>query len=628
MSFDEVVELSRGDDQPSEVQAEAATRSGDDLQFYVTPDWLADVVHKTFKDRDFERVLDACAGTGALGKAFGRHEDSRDYRYSRRIPVDCVEIDPRHHAGLRKNFKVVGLDFLEFTGGECYSHIVLNPPFRRGVVHVLKAWDILYSGEVVAILNAETVRNVNSKERTRLAKLIRDHGSVQFFEGAFSGRGVERAAEVEVAVVHLIKPAEESGDWIGPVIASMAADKTEHHGLELPRELTLPRSFIENQCIAFGQAVKSMREAVKMEAVAAHFSERIGKTMAESNGKGADEGTLAAMRTQGDWVRQTMRERYDELKDRAWTSVLRSTETLSRLSRKVQQQAESRFEEIKTLDFTASNIYAFLLGLVESRTEMQMEMMCDVFDQVVKYHLDNACWYKGWVSNSKQRTCGMRLKTTRFIIPGHRVESYQRSVSYDTVQQLADFDKVFAILDGKEQPPVSLTSVFQHSFEDLKSGKRVSASYFDVRFYPQAGTIHFFPRRADLVDRLNRLVGRQRAWVPPPETKAETFWKQFAKAEKFDAEFRAAVSSGVTIRRWSRWDDPLYLWSRGGRSGDDEKLVQAHQAMNSAMDKVLEAHGLLDALTMEEAQQALAEGARQGEHAQAQLPLLTFDEAA
>jgi len=54
---------------------------------------------------------------------------------------------------------VVGHDFLEFKMGAIYSHIIMNPPFSQGAAHVLHAWHILYDGEIVALLNAETVRN-------------------------------------------------------------------------------------------------------------------------------------------------------------------------------------------------------------------------------------------------------------------------------------------------------------------------------------------------------------------------------------------------------------------------------------------------------------------------------------
>jgi len=397
---------------------ETHQRAGRDWQSYPSSERLADRAWAKFKNRDVERLLDACSGAGALADAWERR--SRDH-YSRRsrnhgLPVDVIEIDARYHPTLRdKNYNVVGLDFLQFEGGAIYSHVILNPPFAQGARFALKAWDMLWEGEVVAMLNAETLRNPFSAERKRLALLVAEHGSVEFIEDAFIGGDVERATKVEIALVHLIKPAQCAHDWVGPIIDSLAVEPQAEESFELPNELALPNTFVTNQCLTFRAAVRAMREAVRSDAVAAHFAARIGDTMARRQG---DAGPVVTQTT-GAGVRQALRERYLDLKDRAWASVLRSTDTLAKLSAKVQSQAESQFAQIKTLEFTESNVYGFLLGLVESQPEMQLDMACDVFDQITRYHSENTVFYRGWKSNDRHRTFGMRIKTTRFILPGH-----------------------------------------------------------------------------------------------------------------------------------------------------------------------------------------------------------------
>src|SRR5674476_2159 len=141
-------------------------------------------------------------------------------------------------------------------------------------------------------------------------------------------------------------------------------------------------------------------------------------------------------------------------------------------------------------------------------------MACDVFDMITKFHTDNTVFYKGWKSNDKYRTCGMQDKTTRFILPRHSTDGWQSNLSWESEQMLRDFDKVFAMLDCKSSPEVGLYDLFRGSFNELRCSKRLSSSYFDVRYYPGAGTIHFFPRRKKLVGRLNLLVGRYRQWLP------------------------------------------------------------------------------------------------------------------
>lgn len=563
-----------------ENQQDFSSTSRDRHQFYITPPEIAARVWAKFTDRSFERVLDAFAGTGALSEAAPR---SDMYRY-RNVTIDCIEIDGGKHPILReKGLNVVGLDFFAFEGGAVYSHVIMNPPFSQGARGVLKAWDMLWEGELTAIINAETVRNPFSEDRKRLVGLIEKHGTVEFIDDAFQGKHVEREANVEIALVHLVKPAECALDWIGDLLASMAVDKSEECDLQLPSELALPQSFVETQCAAFRAAVKSMREAVRNEAVATHFANRIGRTMAEVN------GSLYTTPAGGSFgLRKALEARYGALKDRAWTSILRSTETLSRLSQKIQRQAESQFESIKKLDFTETNVYGFLLGLVESQPEMQLDMACDVFDTITRYHSENTVFYCGWKSNDKHRTCGNRIRTSRFILPGHRGDSWGKSSpSWDTQQLLADFDKVFAMLDGKRKPDLSLYDVFTDRYHDLWDGQRVSSTYFDVRFYPGIGTIHFFARDKKIVDRLNRVVGRHRRWLPPEGASVpDAFWVQFDQAEKLDKEVRAAVYKATS----NRFDDPfreVVWWNH-----KEDRSQGAREKISEAIDQVLAEHGI------------------------------------
>lgn len=566
-----------------------------DLQFYPTPKALAEKLWAGF-ERPFKRPLDACAGDGDLADSI-----PRDY-YGRHALVDCIEIDAARHPTLRaKHHRVVGLDFLAFEGGAVYDCVVLNPPFANGVKHALKAWDMLFTGQVGAILNAETLRNPFSAERQRLLALVQQHGKVEFIADAFRGCDVVREANVEVALVHLYKPAECSEDWIGPVIASMTTDPNRESDLELPRELALPNSFVSNQVNAFRAAVKAMREAVKMRSVAEHYAARIGGTMCDLANRTAPEDET------GETVRERLEKGYIELKDRAWASVLRSTEALNKLSAKVQRQAESEFEAIKCLEFSESNVYAFLLGLVQSAPEMQLDMACDVFDQVMQYHSDNAVFYRGWKSNDRHRSCGMRIKTTRFILPRNS-RTFGGGLDWDAVRRLSDFDKVFALLDGKPEPEVSLVSLFEgvgSKPRELARGARVSSSYFDIRWYPGAGTIHFFPRSKELVDRLNRLVGRQRGWLPrADEPVPDAFWVQFDKAEKFDRELREETDrihrNGRSAGLVSSCDHPFNRLMRR----DPDEALQGQKLVGEAIDIVLERHGLLAALEHDETQDA------------------------
>jgi hypothetical protein len=555
----------------------------DNYQYYPTPEALSEQAWRKFKNRDLARILEPSAGEGHLLKCCPN-------RHWQKIPVDCVEIDIEKHLILRaQGYAVVGMDFLQFNNGSMYSHVIMNPPFAEGAKHVLKAWEILFDGEIVAILNAETLKNPYTRERKLLLSLIEQYGEVEYLPQMFVGQDAERQTEVEIALVWLDKTSRFEQEILGKILDDLKTDTANEDSLAADftdmNPLALPNSFIENAVLMFNAAVESARQVVMSEARANRYRQMLGKTLGQLNGHGAFDDNHSSVH----WVKQQLYERYIDLKDRAWTGILRSTQVTAKLSSSAQKRLEADFETIKVLEFTVTNIYGFLQGILDRQDEIQIGMACDVFDLITRYHSENVVFYLGWKSNDKHRTLGMRIKTTRFVIPGHKTESYQRDLSWDSGRILADIDKVFAMLDGKREPELSLETVFSRHFQELRNGGRVSASYFDVRYYPGIGTIHFFPTSKKLIDRLNRIVGNHRRWLPQTESNASpAFWKQYDQAEKFDKAFHAELKKHT--RRPDRClpFDPFWAMRHGG---EDEKQ-KANAMLINAMTTVLEQNGI------------------------------------
>ncbi|WP_163120537.1 DUF4942 domain-containing protein, partial [Acinetobacter pittii] len=88
------------------------------------------------------------------------------------------------------------------------------------------------------------------------------------------------------------------------------------------------------------------------------------------------------------------------------------------------------------LDFSASNVYSFLIGLIDARGDMLVQMACEVFDEITRYHSENRVYYEGWKSNDRHRTAGWRIKHTRFILPHFKADySWSKRPSYSMVQR-------------------------------------------------------------------------------------------------------------------------------------------------------------------------------------------------
>lgn len=531
-----------------------------DNQFYPTPFSLGIKAFNKFKSRNITRLLEPQAGRGDLVDvvhelASGRHS---------KIEVDCCEIDFNNQAILRqKKYRIVGHDFLSYRGACLYSHILMNPPFVTGVQHVLHAWNLLFHGELVAILNAESLRNPYTKERRFLADIIEQHGAVEFISEAFMAPDTMRKTSVDVAIIHL----EKESNFKAKFIDSLKKEKTDagisKDDFEVPRDLVVQKSKIHNMVIAFDCAVDAAKSAAQENARSNYYANILGSSITDETTNNQDSESCVKS------VTRELNEAYLKLKERAWSSVLRSTEVLARLSSQAQKRLESEFASICDLEFTVDNIHGFLQGLVEQQGTIQIEMICDVFDMISKYHPENRAYYQGWKSNQKHRVNAYRVLMTRFIIPASEYFSWSNSLAWDDQQRFTDLDKVFAMLDGQHHnTPYGVVNLFCDKFKEMSRGERCSSDYFDIRFYPKAKTFHIFPRNKDLIDRLNRIVGKHRAWLPQRDQDGSTgFWEQYDKAE--------VVTRRMDLSRLNSWR--LHNGSDSEKETEANKLVEQHE---------------------------------------------------
>ena len=134
-----------------------------------------------------------------------------------------------------------------------------------------------------------------------------------------------------------------------------------------------------------------------------------------------------------------------------------------------------------------------------------------------------------------------------------------------------------AVMNGEAEPTVSLEKSFDTQWSALRNAEKVETDHFFARYYKGIGTLHLIPKSQELMDRFNRVVGKQREWLPPDvdEGKAsKAFWKQYDQAEKVDQ------AAKVDIHRTLIWEaehgDTPEVRARGAQK-IDEILQAAHE---------------------------------------------------
>ena len=176
--------------------------------FYPTPPEVAEKMLAKVGKLYERSILEPSAGKGDLADAAVGKLD-RYYNRCREV-VHCIEIEPELQAAIRgKGYPLVGTDFLTFWPDEKYDLIIMNPPFANGEAHLLHAWEILDHGDIVCLLNEQTLLNPCTSNRKLLATIIEEHGEVEHLGSCFAEDAL-RKTQVRVSMVHLRKKREEA----------------------------------------------------------------------------------------------------------------------------------------------------------------------------------------------------------------------------------------------------------------------------------------------------------------------------------------------------------------------------------------------------------------------------------
>jgi len=457
--------------------------------YYPTPGSLA-IKMACMIDANFSRlILEPSAGKGDLVEAV-RNKFSQ---YGQKI--DCIELDGTLQATLSgKGFDVIDSDFMAYQPTKQYDTIIMNPPFSAGVAHVLKAFDIVYNGDVIAIVNAESIKNPCYQDRVLLNKLIHDNGTVEFIENAFVD--ADRKTGVEIALIHLKKRNSVNSYFDG--LAESEINETEH---EAGQQIAIPEAKIKNMVTAYNKAIDCKRKAAVNHAEADYYTSLI-------LGDGTDKT---------DSVKASLNEFIDQLRQGAWRGVINLADFDKYATESVRKGLHSNNELTSKLEFTESNINQFLKNLVMNFDSIIEQCLLDVFDQMTRYNKDNRVYIEGWKSND------YFFINKRIVLPNMTEVKWAGGIEihYAAKNKIRDIERVMSHLSGLQKYN-SIIDIAES--EECLSGIKLESTFFDVRFYKK-GTAHFYFKDLKLLERFNLTVGRLRGWLPKQDKQVpEEFW--------------------------------------------------------------------------------------------------------
>lgn len=524
--------------------------------FFPTP---PELVGKMLRCIDFEQCftfLEPSAGDGAI--AWGIAERTNIGYKESSATVDCIELDETLQALLRARFgaerqseytrkycelrdmdrtheqnrqmkecehmrklcsfnaRLVHDDFFTFAARKHYDAIVMNPPFENGDLHLHRALDIMQDGgQIVCLLNAETIRNPYAQSRQVLMQRLGDLAAqVQFLPGEFEGRDSRRKTSVEVALVNvtipdaprpslifdrLQKAREEISDVPPPQSLMRIGDKVvemvERFNFETQCGLTLIHEYL-----ALSPYMLREYEPEKKP----YSNSSCILTMTVGSGRNVTQA-----RDINKYLRKT-RLKY-------WEALFHVPQFVGMLTSNLQDELSKTVEHMADYDFTEFNIRQTLEELQASLSQGVEDTITALFDKLSAQHswypecAKNIHYYNGWRTN-KAHKIGMKV-----IIPTCGMFSnYSWSKAFETREAykvLSDIEKILNYLDLGCTGEVDLWAVLEAAANGGQT-RNIPCKYFTVDLYKK-GTTHIKFRDQDIVDKLNIYGSRRRGWLPP-----------------------------------------------------------------------------------------------------------------
>lgn len=355
----------------------------------------------------------------------------------------------------KKGYRLVAEDFLQYRPDIRFNLAIMNPPFRNGDQHLLHAWDIMPSGDIVCLLNAETVNNPYTENRKRLKRIIDEHGSVEQLGPCF--RSADNPTDVEVVLVRLHKDAKEDPFVLNP------SGLTEEEMPDFEKMSTEGNSLIqESRLDAFIRAWRMAKLAAidyikARQTLQMYIGAFTSNSASRINPIGELDQHMADSANQfKDNPSAHMEDGYNHFIDSTtrlvWETVFKQIGLGKYMTSNLRESMNAFQQGQSSYAVTKENIMKLFQFIMLNVGEIMDRAVVEVYDQFTRYFPDNTSWKEGWKTN-KQFFCNRKVILPNVAECGFMPQRYGYSrffsVSYYASQTLDDIDKAMCWLCGR-----------------------------------------------------------------------------------------------------------------------------------------------------------------------------------
>lgn len=442
-----------------------------------------------------------------LQTLFSKQIRQRGYQ---KVSIDCIEIDPNLQCILVENhYNLVFDDFLSFETQQKYDLIAMNPPFSVGDTHLLKAIQTQerYGGQIVCILNAETIRNPYTNSRKLLMqKLNQYQAEIRYVSDAF--QNAERKTDVEIAIVYLNISAPAKKSFI--IENLQKAEEYAQKQKADEDEMLVSGNWMDKMIGEYLFEVKAITHLIEeYEAIVPYIYDTRDSgykykhpiLQLEVYGKSNLNINLAL---------RAVRHKY-------WKDLFAQPSLTCKFTSNLLENYRSQLSQLSDCDFNKFNITKILARMNSELTDGVKASIEELFETLTAKHSywdeckNNIHYYTGWKTN-KAHCIGKKV-----ILPVNGFSAYSFGKGkldfHYCLEKLSDLQKAFNYLDGDRTSNVSLSYVLEQA-NNQGITKNIHCKYFDVTFYKK-GTMHLTFTVPRVVNALNIYMGKEKDWLPP-----------------------------------------------------------------------------------------------------------------
>lgn len=480
-------------------------------EFYPTPKSLLNKIFDGVDWKQVDTILEPSAGKGDIIEFIQNSEEA--HRYHHNFEIDCIEKDPSLQAVLKqKGFRLVHDDFFTFHTWKQYDLIVMNPPFSCGDKHLLNALKLQEDGgNVICILNAETLKNPYSVTRQALALRLEDlHANVSYMQNEFVS--AERKTSVEIAVVKVSIPKKERDSRIFS---------------ELRESKQMSEQTVQEQTsLAENDYIKAAVKQFELETEAGIRLIREYQAMKPYMLRSLSGGNLA----KNDSILYLTMDKYNPcspevteneflkvVRLKYWTSIFNDSRFTGHMTSNLLSEYRTQINTLADYDFSCFNIKTIQADIAKKLVKGVEECIVKLFDELsFQYSYSdelgrNIHYYNGWKTNKAW------VINKKVILPwmnawGRYNTSYDPA-SYEIIEKLADIEKALDYLSGRSGNERCIHETLRKA-KKAEQTKKIPLKYFTVTFYKK-GTCHIEFTDLELLKKLNIFGSQQKGWLPP-----------------------------------------------------------------------------------------------------------------